>query len=358
MTEVGQETTRLLTQESHGQITMRINTLVTMRIGALVRAIDCLSFLVLSVGMLAFLLSDARAQLQPVSRLQALAGDRQIVVNSATPPLAYRVRALDSNGQPIAGTPLVMGPTGLGGPWRTDEFGFRGFNAAALLSYCSFGCPPAGYTFITDASGIAEGRGQYVDALPSAFLYGATSGGTGHPQVFFSVVAVTQTPPGKPTMIVEYFHQGLGHYFITHFSNEITALDENKLVGWTRSVGAFIVYDSEADAPAGAVPVCRFFSSRYTSHFYTADVSECAAVETRWPEDWRLETREAFWINVPSAATGSCPSQLQPVYRLYLSRNGPTHRYVTDAVVRDRMVASGWISEGYGPNGAVFCTPR
>jgi hypothetical protein len=61
-------------------------------------------FLVLSVGMFAFLVSDARAQLQPVSRLEALAGDRQIVVNSVEPPLAYRVRALDSNGQPIAGT--------------------------------------------------------------------------------------------------------------------------------------------------------------------------------------------------------------------------------------------------------------
>ena len=126
--------------------------------------------------------------------------------------------------------------------------------------------------------------------------------------------------------------------------------------GWTREVGGFIAWPSKDAAPAGAVPVCRFFASVFTSHFYTADPVECDAVVANFPE-WQLETREAYWIVLPDKATGACGEGLMPVYRV-LKPSYSNHRYVTDRVVRDTMVAAGWIAEGYGPDAVIMCTAR
>ena len=108
----------------------------------------------------------------------------------------------------------------------------------------------------------------------------------------------------------------------------------------------------------GTVPVCRFFSSLYTAHFYTADADECDAVIAKWPDVWTLETRAAFYISLPDKAAGACGVGTQPVYRLYDTRNGPNHRYVTDRKLRDTMRNYGWIPEGYGPDAVIMCTPK
>lgn len=62
---------------------------------------------------------------------------------------------------------------------------------------------------------------------------------------------------------------------------------------------------------------------------------------------WRYE-REAFLTVLP--ASGACPANLVPVYRLYnrggKSRTEPNHRYVTDPALHEAMQAKGWLSEG------------
>lgn len=57
-------------------------------------------------------------------------------------------------------------------------------------------------------------------------------------------------------------------------------------------------------------------------------------------------------------ASGQCDPGLMPVYRLYNTRSGPNHRYVTDRSLRDTMVGAGWIAEGYGPDAVMLCTPQ
>jgi hypothetical protein len=46
---------------------------------------------------------------------------------------------------------------------------------------------------------------------------------------------------------------------------------------------------------------------------------------------------------------------LRPVYRLWNGRADSNHRYTTRLELRDALVEQGWISEGYGPLGAVWC---
>lgn len=320
------------------------------------------AYLVLSALLLA---TPGEGAAQPYARLELVSGDRQIIVGSpplpAVPLQPYRVRALDSAGNPVPGVTLLIGPSAsFGGPLLLDEYRFRGFNTPFFGSYTNFGDPRPEYLATTNSNGIATASGPYWDQPSSASMVGAgIYPGTGFaPQAFFFVVMVKTAPPGNPSVVAEYFNANNGHYFNTLLEQEIKLLDAGSFAGWSRSIGSFIAYATEQDAPADFVPVCRFFSSKYTSHFYTADPSECDFVTEHWPETWLLESRTAFYIGVPDKASGTCAGGLQPIYRLYNNRSDPNHRYVTDRRLRDVMVTSGWVAEGYGPDAVMMCTPE
>jgi hypothetical protein len=156
--------------------------------------------------------------------------------------------------------------------------------------------------------------------------------------------------------LIEYFHAGFGHYFITSIPDEISKLDNGAFAGWVRTGFQFNAY---AAPNANSAPVCRFFSAAFapkSSHFYTPFVSECATREA--DPVWTLESSDAFDTAVP-AADGSCAAGLAPVYRLYNNGQGgaPNHRYTTDLVVRAQMITQGWVPEGLGPNAVEMCSP-
>ena len=158
---------------------------------------------------------------------------------------------------------------------------------------------------------------------------------------------------------IEYHHAAFDHYFVTAIADEITKLVNGTFVGWARTGLSFNVYPT-ATAPAGSVPVCRFFSTSFapkSSHFYTPSASECAIVKTN--PDWLFEA-EVFNVAPASTADGSCPANTLPVFRLYNNGQGaaPNHRYTTDASVRQQMIAQGWIPEGYGTLGVIMCSPQ
>ena len=48
------------------------------------------------------------------------------------------------------------------------------------------------------------------------------------------------------------------------------------------------------------------------------------------------------------------------VYRLYNNGQGnaPNHRYVSEPLLRDQMLASGWVLEGNRPGLAFACAPQ
>ncbi len=81
------------------------------------------------------------------------------------------------------------------------------------------------------------------------------------------------------------------------------------------------------------------------------------ATDSRAARDWQYEG-EAFFVDLPDA-NGVCAGTASQVYRLYNSGLGgaPNHRYATDPAVRAEMLAKGWVSEGLGPLGVIFCVP-
>ena len=161
--------------------------------------------------------------------------------------------------------------------------------------------------------------------------------------------------------LVEYYHAELDHYFVTRFPAEIEALDSGKYAGWARTGLTIPAFDSATGAGANSIPVCRFYGNPkrgLDSHFYSASKAECEAVQQKWPDDWILESAEAFRVNPLDPVTGQCTAGTKAVYRLYNKRADINHRYTTDPAVFDSMLAKGYAAEGNGsPKPVVFCAP-
>ncbi|MEO5700931.1 MAG: c-type cytochrome [Casimicrobiaceae bacterium] len=166
------------------------------------------------------------------------------------------------------------------------------------------------------------------------------------------LATVTGGGAGKIT-IVEYYHAGFDHYFMTGVAAEISGLDNGTIAGWKRTGQQFA---TNAATSGGTTPVCRFFSASFapkSSHFYTPSDSECFTVKAN--PSWTFEA-EVFQVALPTAS-GTCPSGTRPLYRLYNDGQGgaPNHRYTTALAVRTQMVGLGWIPEGYGTLGVSMC---
>ncbi len=155
--------------------------------------------------------------------------------------------------------------------------------------------------------------------------------------------------------LVEYYNAALDHYFVTADGVEKAALDAGTHAGWQRTGLEVAVYLHEDDAPA-STPVCRFYlpPGHGDSHFYSASPAECEDVRARFPA-FAYEAAEVFRVQAADAVTGACPAATRPVYRLWNTRADSNHRYTADALVRSRMIAKGYVPEGYGPDAVAFC---
>src|SRR5262249_24655129 len=155
--------------------------------------------------------------------------------------------------------------------------------------------------------------------------------------------------------VIEFYNAALDHYFMSPRQADIDALDSGQLAGWTRTGLAFSAYPQPV---ANAGPVCRFYMPPPygDSHFYSASPAECAQVAAKFPY-FDYESPALFYVALPDAVTGSCPAGTAPVYRVWNQRVDGNHRYTMSRAVRDRMVAAGWIAEGYGNDAVIMCSP-
>jgi hypothetical protein len=171
---------------------------------------------------------------------------------------------------------------------------------------------------------------------------------------------LTDGDPRVDGIMVEYFHPGLRHYFMTLDTFEAAGIDAVPY-GWVRTGRTFAAWQP-VPAPA-TTPVCRFYGDPVigpNSHFYTPEGYECdglIALEHSTPPGvpvWHLEGKP-FRASLPGA-DGTCPGNLDPVYRVFNgpvdNANGPTHRYTTDPGLYAQMQLLGWL-----PEGAHFCAP-
>ena len=158
--------------------------------------------------------------------------------------------------------------------------------------------------------------------------------------------------------VIEFYNYILDHYFnASELLAEVRALDSGAFAGWISTGQTFRGYPQ---ATGAAQPVCRFYipPQHGDSHFYSASVSECAAVldastnpaNPAYPNysGYVYETPRSFFIDIP--ANGLCPPGELPVFRLWNRRFDSNHRYTTDQAIRDAMVAKGYVLEG-----AVMC---
>jgi len=150
---------------------------------------------------------------------------------------------------------------------------------------------------------------------------------------------------GDERIVIEYYHAGFNHYFVTADADEAAGLDTGA-GGWARTGLTFKATDA---ASASGLPNCRFFGifGAISTHFYTINADECAGLMTTPP--WQFE-KYAFRAEFPSAE--DCPWDRTRVVRLFNNFLGGAlnHRYTTSASEAASLAADGWIVEG-----AVFC---
>jgi hypothetical protein len=173
-----------------------------------------------------------------------------------------------------------------------------------------------------------------------------------------SVALVPFPPPVALVDVVEFYHAGFGHYFMSANPTEINALDTGYFSGWARTGQSFKAYVTGSSAGATMNPVCRYYglpSAGIDSHFYSASARECFEVNAYFGTEWQIENDNVFQIDLPNTTTGACPMGTIPVYRVFNDRHDANHRYTTSPAIRDTMVALGWRREGYGPDATIMC---
>jgi hypothetical protein len=198
------------------------------------------------------------------------------------------------------------------------------------------------------------------DSLPIIWLSLLRSG-VGMNPIMQNFAGGTVHPLGGFTTVYEYYDRVGDQYFMSGSQPDIDALDTGRIRGWQRTGGLF--YAPSASYATGEMPVCRYYIPP-ASHFFSASADECDVVDRQYPQ-FVLETSVAFTGWLPDPATGACPPSgytdftgpvgLISVYRLWNNRVDTNHRYTASLDVRDQMIAQGWVSEGYGPNGVVMC---
>jgi len=219
------------------------------------------------------------------------------------------------------------------------EFPITGFTCASVAPGASCTVTVA---FRPQAAGARSGTLTITDT------------GTGSPHVVtLSGTGTGATPVANKVLAIEYFHAGIGHYFLTAQADEQYGLDSGVFAGWQRTGNAFNVWDASS---GGALPVFRLYTTKFASkaaHFYTTDTVEREGIRAENGGDWTYE-KIAYYL--PPAAGGTCPAGAVPIYRMF--NNGqtgaPNHRFTTSpATYQQFTTAQGWAGEG-----VVFCAPQ
>ena len=161
--------------------------------------------------------------------------------------------------------------------------------------------------------------------------------------------------------VIEYYRVSQDQYFITADPFEISALDRGVPAGWVRTGYRFLAFADPALAPAGAQPVCRLYAPPPygDARFYSASPAECATMLAQTDQHWVSESAAAFYVQAPSAISGSCPANTRAVYRFLDTTSAPRRRYTAEINVRDALRDdTDWAADGgKAPNRIVMCAP-
>lgn len=227
--------------------------------------------------------------------------------------------------------------------------GYREINVPffADSTFGSVGPLPAGtYTVRSDVLVWSAQEGRYGSVCP------------GLPRTTTLIVG-GEPQPVSTVRVVEFYHAALDHYFMTPNPTEIADLDGGVHPGWTRTGEAFTVYATDGSDSRGS-PTCRWYglpAFGLDTHYFSASLVECGNVANAplTTGRWKKEAFNAFEATLPDTTTGVCASGTIPVYRLWNQRVDSNHRYTTKWSIRQQMIATGSVPEGFGPDGVAMC---
>jgi hypothetical protein len=154
--------------------------------------------------------------------------------------------------------------------------------------------------------------------------------------------------------VYELYNTITNHYFRTSSADEVAGIASGSAgPGWTRTNDDFPAFTAQSTA-AGS-DVCRFYSKKSNSHFYTASNDECVNLKTNGGE-WGFEGL-SFRVQLPS--NGICESGLSPIYRLYNDRFSFTdsnHRFTSIFSEVDRLTTAS--NPAWKYEGVAFCIAK
>ncbi len=170
----------------------------------------------------------------------------------------------------------------------------------------------------------------------------------------FAFTVAFTSAQAKTVDVLEFRNVHLDHYFITSLPAEIEALDSGRTSGWARTGKHFLAHESRVN---GTNAVCRYLipAEHGYSHFFSASPTECARARALFPS-FIKEADAVMYVALPHPMSGECKQSQQPIYRVWNKKQN--HRYATDPLTRDQMVANGWVAEGYGPGAVSLCAPK
>ncbi len=153
---------------------------------------------------------------------------------------------------------------------------------------------------------------------------------------------------------VEFYNEGLDHFFITTDANEINLLDTGVLRGWVRTGIRFLAYNVPT---AGTNPVCRFYLTtrgrRLAFLFGRPERMRANARAVRRELDLREPERVLHRAAEPRYRR--CPPGTLPVWRFFNTAT-TNHRYTPEVTIRDELRSDPrWLPEGYGPDSVIMC---
>jgi hypothetical protein len=205
----------------------------------------------------------------------------------------------------------------------TSEAGVRQAAAGALTSF--------------QKDVIANPSGRVVVEVT-----GGDSGGAANIDVTLSRPDVSQAKP-----VYRFWSDRFQGHFYT-----ISEAERAKVLATWPDVWSYEgpKYSAFSSQVPGTVPLFRFWSERYRSHFYTIDVAERDRVIRLWPDVWSYEGVGYYVYPLDTTE----PSTVR-VARFWSPRNSH-HFYTSDPVERDRVIRT-WPSPIWDYEGDMFRVP-
>ena len=197
----------------------------------------------------------------------------------------------------------------------SDAFIAKLDSSGTALTYSTYLGGPgedAGHGIAADGNGNVYVTGYTYGSFPTTpGAYLNTAGG-GVQNAFVALLG--EALPTPVPSVIEYYHAGFDHYFITWMPNEIAILDAGtKIKGWARTGYSF---NTHTTVQSGTSPVCRYYipPGLGDSHFFGRGTVECNATGQKNPS-FVLEDPAFMYMFLP--ATGVCPTDTTPIYRVF-----------------------------------------